>query len=193
MTGAMEGTRRYTLFHEAARKRAPWLKSEVIMPLLSLLPVIWLGSGAALAFDGTPPCLDESAILGEAKAAFPSRYDRLMQIRESDPQRYARMLHNTAHVMDDPTMVAFQTRVDEAQARFDRLAASLAKATPAQRESLEIALLDAAESLVAARVAAKEARLTQLRDNARSLNAEIEALEAERDASVDELLEGAFQ
>lgn len=163
------------------------------MTLLSLLPVLWFGGADALAWDTTPPCLSESTILNETRAAFPSRYDNLMKVRGQDPERFAQMLHSTAHVLDDPAMVAQMARVDEAADRFDRLAAALAKADPSHREALETQLLDAAEALTDAKIAVRQLRLTQLKQNARELEQEIRALEAERDASVDQLLERAFQ
>lgn len=163
------------------------------MTLLSLLPVLLFGGTEALAWDTTPPCLSEATVLNEARSAFPSRYDNLMKVRGQDPVRFAQMLHSTAHVLDDPAMVAQMTRVDEAAAKFDRLAAALAKADDSHREALETQLLEAAEALTDAKIAVRELRLQQLKQNARELEQEIRALESERDASVDQLLERAFR
>lgn len=163
------------------------------MTLMTLLPALWLGVSDARAGDQTPPCLTEDVILREARVAFPTRYDSLMRMKSADPVRYERLLHNTSHVLEEPKMIALQTRVDQAQDRFDQLVASLAKASGAQKDDLETQLIDAAEELVSAQIAVKRARLNNAREAVRSLEEEVRQQEAGRDASVDELLDRAFR
>lgn len=157
-----------------------------------ILSALWLASSLAAA-GSPPPCLDDAAILGEAKSAFPTRYDKLLSLRQSDPHAFKALVHTTTHTLDDPTMVAALARVDTAKARVDGLAARLAKTPEAQRDALEAELVEAAEALVEARIAVRRVKLERAREELQTLNAEVRTLEAERDAAVDAVLAEAVR
>lgn len=163
----------------------------MILPsLLLLLSTQW--NGAAYAQEsGAPPCLDDKAILHEAQIAFPSRYEALVRLRDSDPDRFARLLHNTTHVLDDPSMVAAVERLAAAEARLDEVSRALARAGASERARLEGALVGAAEAVVDARIGVKEVKLAALNDELELLGRELQAMERGRDAAVGELVDRA--
>ena len=155
---------------------------------MTLMTTLWFSASNALAGE-TPPCLDDAAILNEARTSFPSRYDNLMRLRQTDPLKYKQLIHNTLHVLDDPALVAAQEQLGQAEAHLDAVAAQLARATPATRPALENQLVDAAETVVDLRIAAKRVRLQGLREEATLVNQDLQSMTQSRDSLVDELLD----
>lgn len=153
-----------------------------------LLAVASLGASLANAGD-TPPCLDESVILDDAKQAFPSRYDELQRVRVQDPARYSQLLHATSHVLDDPAAVAASERLTRAEARLERASSALraagAQATPAQ----EAELLEAAEAVVDAKISLRRLRAEDLAAQSRRVSAEVQELQRRREADIDALID----
>lgn len=150
-----------------------------------------IAMSAAARADERPPCLTEDEVLDAAQAAMPLRYDALVDLQAAGSERYFRLLHTTAHQLESPDMVEAAARLDAARARLDRLGADWAEATPAERATLERQLATAAEAVVDAEQAVKKIRQAQLRAALDELNAELRALDQERDVLVEQAIDRA--
>jgi len=155
---------------------------------ITLMSSLWFAASNALAGE-TPPCLDDAAILSEARASFPSRYDNLMRLRQTDPLRYKQLIHNTLHTLDDPALVAAQEKLGQAEARLDALSAQLARASAAARPALEGQLVDAAETVVDLRIAARRVRLQGLREEESLVNQDLQEMTRDRETLIDALID----
>jgi hypothetical protein len=155
---------------------------------IALMSSLWFTASNAYAGE-TPPCLDDAAILLEARSSFPSRYDSLMRLRQTDPLRYKQLIHNTLHTLDDPALVAAQEKLGQAEARLDAITAQLAKASPTARAALESQLVDAAETVVDLRIAAKRVRLQGLREEESLVNQDLMDMARDRESLIDALID----
>lgn len=155
---------------------------------MTLVSVLWFSASNAYAGE-TPPCLDDAAILAEARSSFPSRYDNLMRLRQTDPLRYKQLIHNTLHVLDDPALVAAQEKLGQAEARLQAISAQLAKASPSARATLESQLVDAAETVVDLRIAARRVRLQGLHEEEALVNQDLQEMTRDRESLIDALLD----
>lgn len=153
-----------------------------------MMVAIALGAPIARAGDA-PPCMDEAAVLGEAREAFPTRYDELQRVKMEDPVRYDRLLHSTAHVLGDPAAVQAAEHLARAEIRLEHASEALraagANATPAQ----EAELLAAAEEVVDARLNARRVRAQGMADALRQVNGEVRQLQQSREADIDAIIE----
>lgn len=147
-------------------------------------------SATARAED-RPPCMTEDEVLDAAQEHFPTRYDTLVDLQTAGSERYFRLLHNTAHQLENPDMVLAMERLDRSNARLDRLGGVWATATPAERAAMEPELAAAAEAVVDAEQAVKKIRQAQLRASLDEINADLRDLDQNRDLLVEDAVERA--
>lgn len=148
-------------------------------------------SSAAWASDPPVPCVDAAAVLASTERAFPTRYRDLLELRREDPERFAHMLHSTAHALEDPTLIAALERVARGQDRLDRAAAAWNKAPKGQRTAQQAELEAAATALVDLNQAARRARIGRVREMLSTLNAELQDIENNRDTAIQDAIDQA--
>lgn len=153
--------------------RKPWL-----------LAALFTITHSALA--APPPCMSEDDILDEAALIFPSRYDTLLDLSEADSPRYPRLLHTTAHQLDNPDLIAALERQTAAEEKLAALGATWATATPTQRNQMAPDLASAAGSVVDAQQAIRRARQAELRASLDAMNAEIRDADMNRAALISD-------
>lgn len=154
-----------------------------------LLAVVSMGAAPARAGDSPPPCMDEAAILAEAREGFPERYDELQRVRMEDPVRYSRLLHATAHVLDDPAGVAAAEHLAAAERRLDHASEALRVAGANATAEQEAELLAAAEEVVDARLNLRRVRAQGLTLQLQMVNADIREAQRRREADIDALID----
>lgn len=134
----------------------------------------------------TPPCMDEAAILDSADSLFPARADQLRSLRTDNPERFAALLHHTAHLLNDPELMAAHERVAEASARVDDLGHAYKSASAREAARLEPELLAAIRAEIEAEQALKRLRVQEAQQSIADLRAEIADTEQNREAIIDD-------
>ena len=161
-------------------RKTPWIAA------------LWMVGAVAAAGD-QPPCVDEQMVLDRAAAVFPSRYDTLLDLKQRDADRYAQLLHSTSHTMEDADMVAAQERLAHAQDRLARLSADWHKAREADQPAIEAQINEAATAVVDAQIAVRRVRSRELRAQLDVVNAELNAAQQGREASIDDEVSRALR
>lgn len=153
-----------------------------------MIPVL-MALTLSTALADTPPCMDESAILSSADALFPARADQLRTLRTDNPDRYAALLHHTAHLLNDPDLLAAHERLSEATARVEDLGRAYRDASDRDAARLQPELIAAIRAEIDAEQALKRLRVQEAQQSIADLRAEIADTDQNREAIIDDKMD----
>jgi hypothetical protein len=156
----------------------------IFITLLALLP---LNAEAAE--------LSEAELLEAVQTYTPNHYDKLIALRDSDPEAYEAALEKVSEkVLAQKTEKAeYKEELAKIKVQFQELAAQHAAAQPQQQEELREEMRLLAEEYFEMNQRAKRMRLEAIQAKAVRMEGQLERQESRRDQIIERYIEAALK
>ena len=156
----------------------------ILISLLALIP-----------FTAAASDFSEAELLEAVQTYAPTRYEKLMELRESDPDAYEDALEKVAEKLIQQKMekAEYKEHIAEMKARFQELAAEHAAASPRKQEDVRLEMEALAQEFFEMQMAAKRMRLEAIQAKVTRMEEQLERKESRRDEIIDRYVEAALQ
>lgn len=155
----------------------------LIIAMLALLPL----TAAAEGFS-------EAELLEAVEVYAPTRYERLIQLKDTDPEAYEAALETVSAKLLQRNLVKreYTERLEEVEARFRALVEQHADASKRRQEELRGELEAVAVEYFELKMEAKRMRLEAIQAKVDRMEAELERHEARRDEIISRRIDEAL-
>jgi CII-binding regulator of phage lambda lysogenization HflD len=152
--------------------------------LLTLLPL----TAAAESFT-------EAELLEAVRTHAPSRYEKLMALKDTDPDAYEAAMERVSEKLLERRLesAAYSERVTALKARFEALAAEYTDARPRRQEEIRAELESLAAELLEIQLEAKRLRLEAIQAKVDRMEEQLSRKEAHRDEIIRRYVEEALE
>jgi len=153
----------------------------LFIALLGLLPL----NAAAEEFS-------EDELLEAIEVYTPNRYDRLIALKETDPEAYAVSLETISAKLSNRTTSSHTEPLEEVEARFRELITQHAESSKHSQEAIRRELEAVAIEYFELKMEVKRQRLQAIQAKVDRLEAELESNEARRDQIIAKRIDKAI-